>query len=588
MSPPTDKTNQDMTGPGANTRPGNHGNASPQTTPADQEALLRAFLHHSPAAIAMLDRELRYILVSNRWLTVCGLETLNVVGRNYYEVSPETTREWREIYRRALSGESVHGAEDQITLADGRTSWVEWEVAPWYESDGSIGGIIIFMEVIAERKRTQQELRTHEALLHALVDNLPFDFWAIDPNGRYIAENATAREHWGRLEGKRPEEMGVPDDTKSIWLDNNRRALAGEVVQGEVEYPVGGEVMTFYNILAPIRDADEIRGAVGINIDITERKRTEIALGQSEEKFRGIFENSGLGIFRSTIDGRLIDINLSYARILGYDSVEEATGAIHNIAEDVYVESTRRADIVREILSKEGMSRYENQYKKKDGSIITCTLYVRAVKDESGKVEYLEGFLEDITERKIAEQRQRELDLHKREFYRRTILAATEGKLEITEPGEIEKLAGPAVAEWPIEFGEDLGAVRRAVTGIAEREGMDGSRVYDLALCVGELTTNAFKHAGGGVASLHEVEDRLIFVTSDHGPGMEALTLPEIALKRGFSTAKSLGMGYKAMISVADKVYLATGPSGTTVAIEMRIHPTPRTLTDLGLPDTWD
>jgi anti-sigma regulatory factor (Ser/Thr protein kinase) len=122
---------------------------------------------------------------------------------------------------------------------------------------------------------------------------------------------------------------------------------------------------------------------------------------------------------------------------------------------------------------------------------------------------------------------------------------------------------------------------------MAGAEGMAETRIYDLVLAVGEATTNAFKHAGGGEASLHRTADGLMFVVSDHGPGMEALILPEVALKKGYSTIGSLGMGYKAMLSVADKVYLATGPSGTTVAVEMKLKAVEEPLAIAGLPDTW-
>ncbi|HEY3298803.1 MAG TPA: ATP-binding protein, partial [Armatimonadota bacterium] len=117
--------------------------------------------------------------------------------------------------------------------------------------------------------------------------------------------------------------------------------------------------------------------------------------------------------------------------------------------------------------------------------------------------------------------------------------------------------------------------------------GMNESRVYDMVLCVGEAATNALKHAGGGSASIHRRADALLFVVEDHGSGIEALTLPEVALTKSYSTARSLGMGYKAMISIADRVHLATGPNGTTVAIEMILHPVQRPPILAGIPDTW-
>jgi anti-sigma regulatory factor (Ser/Thr protein kinase) len=101
--------------------------------------------------------------------------------------------------------------------------------------------------------------------------------------------------------------------------------------------------------------------------------------------------------------------------------------------------------------------------------------------------------------------------------------------------------------------------------------------------------TNVLKHAHGGKAKLYKTNDSLLLVISDRGPGIAAVNLPELALKRGYSTAESLGMGYKAMISLADKVYLATGPGGTTVGIEMKLHPQkPRQVILDSLPDAWE
>lgn len=182
------------------------------------------------------------------------------------------------------------------------------------------------------------------------------------------------------------------------------------------------------------------------------------------------------------------------------------------------------------------------------------------------------GTVSDLTERKRAEERERELESHKREFYRRTILAATEGKLMMSDPEEIEKIAGMQLGAWRINNVDDVASARDGATVLARDAGMDDSRVYDLVGCVVESAANAAKHAGGGLASLYRRDDRLVFVVSDSGPGIGALRLPDVALTKGYTTAGTLGMGYKVMISVADKVYLATGPEGTTVASELKLH----------------
>ena len=119
----------------------------------------------------------------------------------------------------------------------------------------------------------------------------------------------------------------------------------------------------------------------------------------------------------------------------------------------------------------------------------------------------------------------------------------------------------------------DLGRIRREVSDSCEAAGLDEERLSRFSICLGEALTNALKHAGGGTATLHRVAGRVIVLVSDEGPGIGELNLPEVALAPGYSTAGTLGMGYKVMISFADRVYLYTGPDGTVVGLEMELVP---------------
>ncbi len=179
------------------------------------------------------------------------------------------------------------------------------------------------------------------------------------------------------------------------------------------------------------------------------------------------------------------------------------------------------------------------------------------------------GTVQDITERMEVQRRERDLEEHKLEFYQRTLQAATSGKLIVTDRERIEQLAGPASARWEVREPRDLSRIRNEAADLAGNLGMDESRIGKFQVCVGEATTNAVKHAEGAIASLHANHDSLIFFVADTGPGIDAVILPDVALTPGFSTVGTLGMGYKVMLSFADKVYLATDPDGTAVAIEM-------------------
>jgi len=186
---------------------------------------------------------------------------------------------------------------------------------------------------------------------------------------------------------------------------------------------------------------------------------------------------------------------------------------------------------------------------------------------------YFTRTFRDITERKAAEAMEREVEIHKRDFYRRTIFAATEGKLVICEPEETRDIAGPALASWTILGLEDIDTVRDGINEAAIQAGMDAGQCHAFAGCAIEAMANAYKHADGGAVSLHRVGDGLMLLVSDTGAGIEALALPEVALTKGYTTGASLGMGYKVMIEFADKVYLSTSPKGTVVGLRMGLHP---------------
>jgi PAS domain S-box-containing protein len=120
------------------------------------EERLRLFIEHAPAALVMLDRDMRYLAVSRRWMKDFGLSE-SIVGRSHYEVFPEIPPEWREGHQRCLRGETKVSTNDHLQLVDGRSFWLKRDIRPWRDNQGKIGGLIVSWEDITARKQAEEQ-----------------------------------------------------------------------------------------------------------------------------------------------------------------------------------------------------------------------------------------------------------------------------------------------------------------------------------------------------------------------------------------------------------------------------------------------
>lgn len=120
--------------------------------------LMQYIIEHSRSAIAVHDRELRYIYVSQRYLSEYGIGDKDIIGKHHYEVFPDLPQRWKDVHQRALNGEICNADDDPYQKRDGTTEWTRWECRPWYGPDGSIGGIIVYTEVITRKKEAELEL----------------------------------------------------------------------------------------------------------------------------------------------------------------------------------------------------------------------------------------------------------------------------------------------------------------------------------------------------------------------------------------------------------------------------------------------
>lgn len=121
------------------------------------EDIANLFLKYASAAIAMFDTQMRYVVVSRRWISDYYIVDKNIIGKSHYDVFPEITDHWKNIHQRALAGEVIIQDAEPFTRKDGTIQWIKCEIRPWSNTDNRIGGIIIFTEDITKRKQAEQQ-----------------------------------------------------------------------------------------------------------------------------------------------------------------------------------------------------------------------------------------------------------------------------------------------------------------------------------------------------------------------------------------------------------------------------------------------
>jgi len=119
---------------------------------------LQAFVKHAPAAVAMFDKDMRYVAYTDRWLADYNLASDDLTGRCHYDVFPEIPDHWKRKHQRILAGATERCEEEKFVRADGRENVIRWEVRPWYLPDQTIGGMIMMTEEVSERNKIRDEL----------------------------------------------------------------------------------------------------------------------------------------------------------------------------------------------------------------------------------------------------------------------------------------------------------------------------------------------------------------------------------------------------------------------------------------------
>ncbi|QGM45776.1 hybrid sensor histidine kinase/response regulator [Methylocystis heyeri] len=253
---------------------------------------IRAFLEHAPFAVAMFDRDMRYISASRRWLVDYGLVG-PLEGRSHYEIYPDAPEHFRAIHRRALAGETLEAEADRILHADGSVQWLRWRICPWRGPAGEVAGVIVFSQDISELKDADEAARRNRLRLQLALDAasmISFD-WDIQ---RDEIQRFQCADLGGRPQRDGPARTietvlaGVHDDDKERFIANLHAALTSETGRYEsevrVKRPCGGMSWSLERGRVERDESGEPVRLIGVAQDITERKAAEQALSDASRR----------------------------------------------------------------------------------------------------------------------------------------------------------------------------------------------------------------------------------------------------------------------------------------------------------------
>lgn len=379
----------------------------------------------------------RFTFVNRAMVRLIGLpreQILGLTNRDYMDPASAKSafESFNEVYR---TGRPSRIDSLQVHLKDGSTLWTGFSVSLVRDKEGRPTGFWGLIHDLTSIKQTETDLLRINGQFQSLIQAIPDIVYLKDAEGRNQIVNKAFETGFGltqnQIAGKTDEELLPPDLAAACRASDETVARTGRPYRFE-EQSMGpdGREIHFETIKAPIFDEEgRFSGVIGVSRDISERKRMEASLRESEERFRSLFENATVGLYRTHPDGRIFLANPTLLRMLGYESLEDL--AKRNLEEEGFEPDFPRNQF-KERMERDGEIRgLEAAWKRQDGSTIYVRESARTTRNADGQIDCYEGTVEDITERRNAENELRASEAR----YRRLFESSLDGVYQNTFDG---------------------------------------------------------------------------------------------------------------------------------------------------------
>jgi len=377
----------------------------------------------------------------------------DLIGRPLLDSVEPSVR--REVHQRlehsTATGEVNLPIERRLVRLDG--SLLDVDVLAIPMTDGLMVGAQVIMRDITSRKRMEEALKEREERFRQITENIREAFYMVKAD---LSELLYVSPAYEGIAGRSREEVYRdlrvffaavhPDDLAQVQADLAQVRRGAEIESREFRLlRPDGEVRWVLGRTVPVRNASgEVYRLAGVALDITERKLAEEELKESEERFRGVYENTTIGLYRTTPSGRIVMANPALLRMLGFATFDEL--ARRNLEESGYEPNYPRAEFRRRIEGEGVVAGLESAWTKADGTTVWVRESARVVRAGDGAVLFYDGTVEDITERRRAE-----LDLTLKNVVLTTQQETSlDGILVVDEHGQIMSFNQRFVDLWGI------------------------------------------------------------------------------------------------------------------------------------------